>query len=423
MQQDVIIIGAGVAGLVVLNELSRAGLKCTVLEAAPVAGGRIATLYDGGFPGPVETGAEFLHGDDVPFTNKLLKDAGLEVVQAAGAMIPVRKGIWFDENERDEQFGVFMQQLNELETDKPMQAFLDENFPAGEYDSLRAMVRRFAEGFDLADLNNASAFALREEWQHDTTQQYRVKEGYTGMIHHLLNSYDKSTSSVHYSSNVYKVEYANGNAHVYTRDNNEYHARKVVIAAPAAVLQSGNIELSPLPPEYQNAIRQLAVGSVIKILFLFKTPFWEEKGNDIGFILSDEPIPTWWTQLPDKTPLLTGWLGGPDATTKSNLPGDELYELALKSVANIFGKDVSYVRTQLVHHKIVCWNTQPFALGGYSYNTVESKAAKEILSNAIEGSIYFTGEAISTGGSQGTVEAAIESAMRVAAAVRNSLIK
>jgi monoamine oxidase len=51
----------------------------------------------------------------------------------------------------------------------------------------------------------------------------------------------------------------------------------------------------------------------------FKTDFWTSYAEDIGFILSDEAIPTWWTQSPVQGKLLTGWHGGPKAATLSLL--------------------------------------------------------------------------------------------------------
>jgi monoamine oxidase len=59
METDVLIIGAGVAGLAASRELSRAGLKNIILEARDRIGGRINTHYD---LWPIELGAEFVHG-------------------------------------------------------------------------------------------------------------------------------------------------------------------------------------------------------------------------------------------------------------------------------------------------------------------------------------------------------------------------
>jgi len=411
MKYDVIIIGAGAAGLIALRELSSNGLNVVVLEARPVPGGRISTLYDPAFSMPVELGAEFLHGSSLPITLQLLRECEAVTEKTEGAMVTVRNGVWLGDEEQDEQFGIFLQQLSELKEDMPVQHWLDSHYPAGEYDGLRTSIRGFAEGFDLADISNASIQSLKEELLHDPAEQYRVKNGYGQMIDHLLVNYDKNTSAIHYSAPVFKVEYRPGAVKAFTRDNKEYESTRAIITVPVSILQAGDIEFVPALGSYQRAIDQLGFGSVIKILFQFKQAFWESNDDSPGFFLSNEAIPTWWTQTPGKVPLLTGWVGGPNARQKSQLPGDELYELAIHSVASIFKMDQNAVRQQLVHHKIVCWDNQPYAKGGYSYNTVDSSAAKKVLSEPVDNSLYFAGEAYSKGDSQGTVEAALQSGL------------
>src|SRR5689334_12472461 len=59
---DVVIVGAGVAGLAALRSLSDAGLSALVLEARDRVGGRIHTIHDPRLPHAIELGAEFIHG-------------------------------------------------------------------------------------------------------------------------------------------------------------------------------------------------------------------------------------------------------------------------------------------------------------------------------------------------------------------------
>jgi monoamine oxidase len=158
-----------------------------------------------------------------------------------------------------------------------------------------------------------------------------------------------------------------------------------------------------------DAIQRLGFGSVIKLIFLFREAFWFERQKDIGFLLSDEAIPTWWTQLPDQTPILTGWLGGPKAALMSSMSQDKIFEAGLSSLANIFGLDISILRKRLVSYKIMCWDNYSNVKGGYSYTTIDSTTAKTILQKPIDDTIYFAGEAIPGDNLTGTVEAALVS--------------
>src|SRR5215510_803753 len=93
MKYDVIIIGAGAAGLMAMKEVVEAGYHVCMLEALSIAGGRIATIREEGFEVPVETGAEFIHGE-APLTFKLLKKAGISTEEVKGEMIGVQNGEW-----------------------------------------------------------------------------------------------------------------------------------------------------------------------------------------------------------------------------------------------------------------------------------------------------------------------------------------
>ena len=77
--QDVVIVGAGAAGLMAARELVRAGKRVVVLEASHRVGGRVLTLFETRAGMPIELGAEFIHGD-APVTTRLLDEARLATV-------------------------------------------------------------------------------------------------------------------------------------------------------------------------------------------------------------------------------------------------------------------------------------------------------------------------------------------------------
>jgi monoamine oxidase len=270
-------------------------------------------------------------------------------------------------------------------------------------------VQRFSEGFDLADISKASILSIKDEWQNIEKKQYRIKGGYVQLIDHLLNSCLQHNTEFHFNTCVNKIDHEEGNVTVYTIDNKKFQANKLIITVSAGILQSGAIQFKPALTDHAVAIQGLGFGAVIKFLLEFKTNFWKEFDDETGFLLTDEEIPTWWTQLPAESNLLTGWLGGPNATKKIFEPELSLLQTALLSLSSIFRIPPAMLKEELTNYKIINWLNQPYIKGGYSYNTLHSEKAKEILATPVNNTVYFAGEAICTGDSQGTVESALQS--------------
>src|SRR5258707_13317300 len=78
---DVIVVGAGAAGLAAAAELAQAGRTVLVLEARERIGGRCWTRREPGLAVPIELGAEFIHGA-AEVTHALLAKAGTTSVDS-----------------------------------------------------------------------------------------------------------------------------------------------------------------------------------------------------------------------------------------------------------------------------------------------------------------------------------------------------
>ena len=184
MQYDVLIVGAGAAGLMAMRELTNGGYRVAVLEATGTAGGRIKTLRWQQFGHEIDCGAEFIHGD-APFTMELLRQAKISTTKTSGRTIFVRDGIWFPESEQTFQDRELMEKLEQVERDCSIQDFIDSYLPLEEYGQTRKSVQQFAEGFCLADIRNASVLALKKEWKNLQADQYRIDGGYIKLINYL----------------------------------------------------------------------------------------------------------------------------------------------------------------------------------------------------------------------------------------------
>ncbi|PWV46928.1 NAD(P)/FAD-dependent oxidoreductase [Chitinophaga sp. S165] len=416
--EEIIIIGAGAAGLIAARELSKQ-YKVTVLEAAATTGGRIKTIYHNGAKA-AEKGAEFVHGE-LPITLGLLNEAGLKYHLVNGQMFRVSNGKWTAEYEMITNWDQLLEQMENVPEDMTMQQFLDQHYPQEQYAQLRKNIQGFVQGFDLADITKVGIKYLLNEWANESEKNFRIEEGYTAMTDFLTTICRKQQCEIITNTTVTAVEWSAGKVNVRAANGQSWSANKLVVTIPLGVLQKKTIAFTPAIPAYISAANDIGWGTVIKTILQFKTPFWEKHAQQIAFILSDAPIPTWWTQVPEKAYILTGWLGGPPAVPYIGQTDEQLQELALISLANIFNETVDTLKDLLVDCHISNWATLPHVTGAYSYGTPASVNALTVLHTPIENTIYFAGEALYNGTSPGTVEAALSTGEAVAAKIKETL--
>jgi monoamine oxidase len=282
---NVLIIGAGATGLMAARQLVKAGKTVTVLEARNHTGGRIHTLSNELFFQHAELGAEFVHGN-LPVTLQLLDEAGIKYYPAGGELWQYKNGR-FEENEQFvEGWDELLNRLGELKEDLPISHFLDQYFAGEKHESLRKSVLRFVAGYDTAQPDKASAFALRNEWQHeDDDAQHRVEGGYCAMIRYLADECKAAGNKIILNAIVKEIHWQANAVKAITIDGAIYEAEKLIIAMPLGVLQTGKgdlgaINFNPAIYEYTDAIDKIGFGAILKVLLEFDEPFWET--YDIG---------------------------------------------------------------------------------------------------------------------------------------------
>lgn len=392
---DVLVIGAGAAGLAAADELTRAGRSVLLAEARDRVGGRCLTRRLPGVPVPVELGAEFIHGRPQT-TLSLLQRAGIPAVDSTRTQL-----IAFDGKLRP--VNMFTQATRVARRpvkgrDISFRAFLArQRLPR----LTRTLGTMMVQGFDAADPGKASAREIVDEWSELSSSQPRPYGGYGPLLEGLARGLQVQLETV-----VRRVRWSRGSVEVDGTFRGEpwrAWAPRAVITLPIGVLPSLRIR------EKSDALTKLASGPVIRVAMAFRSAFWEKKHSGVAFFHSPQaPFPTFWTPLPMHAPLLTAWAGGPKAARLTGSSQKILLRKALESVRSVLG-NVEEPGAFLIHD----WQADPHARGGYSYVKVGGTGAREALAEPLEDTLYFAGEATDVEQS-GTVGGALASGIRAA---------
>jgi monoamine oxidase len=405
---DVVIIGAGAAGLSAARVLSGARRRICLLEARPRIGGRIHTLHLPDLPLPIELGAEFVHGE-TPTTFSIVDSAAL-----AAAQLP--DDHWWIERGERRRIGDFWGEIDKvrskigtLRRDISFAEFLRRRRDITP--ALRQLSCNFVEGYHASHADRISAQVLRsaDDEQEGENRQFRIAGGQDGLVAWLRSGLDPERCQLFLGSAVKRVQWSPGRVVVET-DTQRFRAKALVVTIPIGVWKAGAIEFDPPLREKEGALEKLESGHVVKIAFRFRKRFWD----DINFLHSgDRFMPTWWTTAPFRTPVLTGWAGGHAADALLAEGSEAMLDRALDALSSAWQTPRKKLDTLLTGTFTHDWQADPFSRCAYSYAGVGGAGAHDALARPIRRTLFFAGEATSSD-QTGTVAGAIESGTRAA---------
>jgi len=418
---DVIIVGAGAAGLTAARELAGSGLGVLVFEARGRIGGRIFTRHVPGVDWPIELGAEFVHGEPREvFT--IIRSARLRAVPVGGESWCDHDGHGLGPCERiHPRIGKLLDRMSAGGRDRSFQDFLERE-AADEPDDVKARATAYVEGFNAADARRISVRSLVESRAADrkihSDRQYRIADGYDSLVSALVAG-DRGFA-VRLRTPVSRVRWSRGHVDVETSRGTTYRARRAIVTLPLSVLQAGSVRFTPRLGK-DAALRGLAMGAVIRVTLVFRERFWERLTRagrslaNLGFLLSSHPLfPTWWSTMPARAPILTGWAASRRAAKLAFRSKPLVVRSAVAALADLFDVERSFVAERVMSAHVHDWQADAYSRGAYSYAVVGAAGAPRDLAAPVDGTLFFAGEATDVTGHFGTVHGAIASGFRAA---------
>jgi monoamine oxidase len=432
--ERVIVVGAGMAGLVAARLLHDSGFQVTVLEARARLGGR--TWTDDSLGAPLDLGGSWVHGVDGNPLTLWCEKLGVSLIESHGDRLLIDKRATAPTREGQRR-----------------RAFLGRAaFKAAiEWASWRSKAMTASWGPRSISLKQAVDPLLRASWLPEVDKLViatflEMSEGVQGAPYEVisveewfpLEGLDRNAQpkggfvrliddaaqqlSIRRSSPVQRIVWSERAVSALLENGERIEAERAVVAVPIGLLRAGLPALDPAPPERQRiAISRVGYGAGIlgKLYLRFPQRFWPERPKWFGR-LPDSPERrgtfNTWVNHEEETgqPVLLSFSNGETAARLDRSASDnDVKDVAMATLRKMFGNDIPEPEAMLYPR----WLSDPWSRGGYTYPAVGS-APEDRTDHArpLARRVFFAGEATEPV-EYGTVHAALWSGEQTAEAV------
>jgi monoamine oxidase len=404
-EADIVVIGAGAAGIAAARRIVAANRKVIVLEAASQVGGRCVTDIST-FDAPFDRGARWIHNPETNPMIKLGRAAGLEIMPAPTGQ-KIRIGRRNARASETEEFLAALVKANRA-IDEASRGKVDVSCASvmpkelGDWSGTAEFVlgANFA-GKDLKDIS-----ALDKVRAQDRNSAIACRQGLGTLIAKLAEQLPLSLSTP-----ASRIEWGNRDAIVQTPAG-KITARAAIITVSSNVLASGNIKFAPdIPKRTLDAAAKLGLGSFDHIAL-------QLPGNPLGLgrddILIEQSNSTRTALLyanMGSSSLCSIDVGGSFGRDLSAQGEAAMVAFAIEWLTKLFGSDLA---KSVKKSSATRWNASPYVQGAMSVAPPGAQPSRKALSEPV-GCMYFAGEATHET-LWGTVDGAWESGERAAEA-------
>jgi len=404
-EADIVVIGAGAAGIAAARRVMAANRKVIVVEAAGQIGGRCLTDIST-FEMPFDRGARWMHNPDTNPMIRLARNAGLDI-SAAPLGQKIRIGRRNARAGETEEFLAALVRANRTideasrgRTDVSSASMLPKDL--GDWaGTVEFVLGANATGKDLKDIS-----AIDKSRAQERNAAIACRQGLGTLIAKLGEQVPVALSTP-----ANRIAWSNRDVMVET-PSGKIAARAAVITVSSNVLTAGNIKFTPdLPKRQLDAAAKLSLGSYDHIAL-------QLPGNPLGLARDDIIIEQ---SNSTRTALLFANMGssslcsidvagsfGRDLSAQGE---PAMVAFAVEWLVKLFGSEIA---SAVKKSSATRWNAAPFALGAMSAAVPGGQPSRKVLTEPI-GCMFLAGEATHET-LWGTVDGAWESGERAAEA-------
>jgi monoamine oxidase len=409
---DVVIVGAGAAGIAAARRLAAAGRRFALLEATATVGGRCIT-DTALFGVPFDRGAHWVHMPDINPVAKLGNQTGLDIYPAPpGQRVRIGRR-YAREGEMESYLGGIVRATTAIadasrKNDLPCAQALPKDL--GDWRStIEFVLGPFGCGKDLSEIS-ALDFSRSAERDSDVL----CRQGFGALLAKLA-----AGVPVELSNPVTRISWGarSGRVEVETA-RGTLEARAAIVTVSTNVLTAGKIKFMPdLPKRQLDAAARLKLGSYDHVALELPDNPLGLRPDELVFEKSDSSRTAALFANVSGTPLCVVDVAGGFGRDLAAKGDAAMFDFATGWLAGLFGTDMGKaVKRKYATH----WNDEPWALGAFSCAAPGGQPSRKVLMESVKDRIWFAGEAAHET-LWGTVGGAWESGERAADAAVKSL--
>jgi monoamine oxidase len=381
---DVVVVGAGAAGIGAARELRKQGKSVILVEAQKRAGGRLYTdrtlgaFFDGG--------AAYIHFSERNPWTAIAEDLKMPTrggMRLWAGSVAYNNGVPFTPEQASDRAAA-QRRVREAYDEIEPSADVSLAKAVSEYDDLTKSFARIQA--QMAAGENPEYISV-SDWQSlESGGNLLVEGGYGSLAERAAEALD-----VRFETRVSEIDLSGALVRVVT-NKGTIQARKVVLTVSVGILKAGDIKITPaLPQEHQRALEGLRMGALTKVAFSLDGPKLDFRSHQF---LAEVGRPTeamTFETYPFDQNIVIAVFGGDYARGLVKQGEQGVVDHVIERFARIAGGDA---RKQFKQGRLVAWSEDPFTRGSYAVVAPGRLKAREALARPIRDRLWIAGEAV-----------------------------